>query len=97
MNIATSLSFAADKPAVQSILKTDKINVIAVGLLKLQMLRKHKTLIPTLLTVLRGRIEFVMGDERFVFDAFDTFHIPVNIEHEVLALEQSIFTLTQEK
>ena len=98
MNIAEALNFNTEKPTTYSVLKTEKLNVIAVGLVKNQILRKHKTLIPTFLTVLKGSISFHINNEVKTLNQFDTYQIPVNTEHEVGGIaEENIFTLTQEK
>lgn len=98
MNIAEALQFNTEKPTTHSVLKTDKLNIIAVGLIKKQILKKHKTSIPTLLCVLKGSISFHINNEVKILNAFDIFQIPVNTEHEVEGLtEENIFTLTQEK
>ncbi|HEV7350191.1 hypothetical protein [Telluribacter sp.] len=98
MNIIENLHFTSDKPAVLPILKTEKLNLLAIGLVQDQLLKKHKAAIPTLLTVLQGAIEFRIGGEVLHFRQFDTYHIPVNAEHEVRGLEATnVFTLTQEK
>ena len=98
MNIAEALNFDKAAPATYMVKRTDKMNIVAVGLLRDQMLQKHKALIPTLLTVLKGSIEFHIGLDKIELTRFDTHEIPVNVEHEVLGLDhENIFTLTQEK
>ena len=98
MNILETINFTVDKPAILAIRKTDNINVIAVGLLQNQLLKKHKTSIPTLLLVLKGEVEFRIEDKVIVLKQHETYQIPENIEHEVegLAME-NCFLLTQEK
>ena len=98
MNIAENISFNADKPAILSVLKTESVNLFAVGLLKNQMLKKHNTVIPSLLTVLKGSLEFRIGNDKIIFRQFDTYAIPLNIEHEVEGVdEENVFTILQEK
>jgi quercetin dioxygenase-like cupin family protein len=97
MNIENSLSFGTEKPSVLSIIKNEKINIIAIGLNKDQIIAKHKTSLSSLLTVLKGEIQFNIEGNSFVLNQFDTYQIPVNTEHEVMANEKAIFTLTQEK
>ncbi len=98
MNIFEDISFNEDKPSVISISKTDRLNYLAVGLAKGQVLQKHKTLNPTVLAVLRGEIEFSIDNKEILLTEGDTYKIPVLIEHEVLGLdEENIFTLIQEK
>ena len=98
MNILKDLQFNSDKPAVLPLRKTEKINVIAVELLETQIQKKHKTSIPSLLTVLKGSFMFSKEEETIELKPFDTYQIPVDTIHEVHGLEkQNIFTLTQEK
>ena len=98
MNLLKSLHFNESKPATAVIYKSEKINYLAVGLLKEQMLKKHQTSIPTLLTVIKGKLEFTIGNNMIVLNEFDTYHIPVLTEHEVKGTEdQNLFTLIQEK
>lgn len=98
MNIEQELTFDPAAPATHMVKRTDKMNIIAIGLLRDQMLQKHKTLLPTLLTVLKGSIEFHVGLEKIELTRFDTHEVPVNVEHEVLGLDhENIITLTQEK
>ena len=98
MNIEKEIKFNPDKPSVLSVLKTDSLNLLAVGLLKDQILKKHKTQIPTLLTVLKGFIPFHINNKKTIFNFSDTYQIPVNTEHEVRGIRpENIFTLTQEK
>ncbi|MBT8195657.1 MAG: hypothetical protein KJO64_04475 [Bacteroidia bacterium] len=98
MNIIEEIKLDPDKPNILSIQKTNKINLMAVGLLQNQMLKKHKTQIPTLLTVLKGAITFYINNESMHLGAFDTLQIPVNTEHEAKGMEsENVFTLMQEK
>lgn len=97
-NIASNIEWHEERPAIFKIHHTDKINFFAVGLLKSQLLKKHSTKVPTLLTVLKGSIEFYINDDKLILNQFDTYQIPVTIEHEVLGLEEeNIFTLMQER
>ncbi len=96
-NIKDNLKFTNEKPAILSIINSEKLNVKAVGLKKGQIMSKHKAGLKSLLIVLKGKIEFVIGEEKFVLNELDTYEIPVNVEHEIRAVKQSIFSLTQEK
>jgi len=98
MNVLETINFTADKPAILAVRKTNNINVIAVGLLQNQLLKKHKTSIPTMLLVLKGNVEFTIEGEVIALKQYDTYQIPVNIEHEVKGLAgENCFLLTQEK
>lgn len=98
MNILNNLHFSAEKPAVWAIHKSEKVNVIAIGLEQDQVLKKHITHFPTLLTVAHGSITFVIENQEIELHQWDIYHIPVDVPHEVIGLkERNIFTLTQEK
>lgn len=96
-NIRESLKFNDEKPAILSIINSEKLNLKAVGLKKGQIMSKHKAGLKSLLIVLEGKIEFVINDEKFVLNKLDTYEIPVDVEHEIRGIEESIFSLTQEK
>ena len=96
MNIYESVEFNDERPAVVSIHKTNNINYLAIGLHSGQLMKKHFTKVPTILTVLEGLISFHINEETFQLKKGDVFHIPPNIEHEVRGLDKAIFTLTQE-
>jgi quercetin dioxygenase-like cupin family protein len=88
MNINAELTFTPNKPAIVSILKNEVRQVFAVGLLKDQVLPKHKTAVPALLIVQEGSIEFHMNGLVTPLKRFDTFTIPVEVEHEVIGKEE---------
>lgn len=94
MNIIDKIKFNSKEPVVLPLRKTSKTNVLAVGLLKNQTLATHKTHSPTLLIVLKGKIQFKIADKEFVFGTHDTYPIPVNIDHEVEGLDsKNVFML----
>ncbi|WP_296704260.1 hypothetical protein [Algoriphagus sp.] len=98
MNILKNIKLSEERPGVLQVYKTDKLNLFAIALCKDQMLKKHHTNVPTMLTMLKGKIEFEIQGKTFVFGEFDIYEIPVTIEHEVRGLEaENIFTLTQER
>ena len=86
-----------DKPEILVIKKSEKIKQFAVALGKNAVLKKHKTSNPTTLIVLKGEIKFEINNEIHHFKTFETYEIPINIEHEVLGLQtENLFLLTQE-
>jgi len=94
MNILEKIEFNSEEPAVLPLRKTTKTNVLSVGLLKNQTLESHKTHSPTLLIVLKGKIQFQIADKEFEFSVHDTYPIPANIMHEVMGLEsENVFIL----
>ncbi len=96
-NIKDSLKFNDEKPAILSIISSDKLNLKVVGLKKGQIMSKHKASLKSLVIVLEGKIELTIDNEKFELDQLDTYEIPVNVEHEIRGIEQSVFSLTQEK
>ena len=96
-NIKEKIKFNDDKPAILSIIDSEKMNLKAVGLKKGQIMSKHKAGLKSFVVVLEGKIEFDIDGKKFELGEMDTYEIPVNVEHEIRALEQSIFSLTQEK
>ncbi|MBT8235267.1 MAG: hypothetical protein KJO04_03665 [Bacteroidia bacterium] len=98
MNIEESLIFNTEKPAVLSIKKSEDLNLMAIGLLRDQVLKKHKTNVPATLLVLKGGIDFLISDTEIPLVVHDVFQIPVNKEHEVRGTEsENIFILLKEK
>ena len=96
-NIKQSLKFSNEKPAVLSMINSEKINLKAVGLKKGQIMSKHKATLKSLVIVLEGKIEMTMDGQKKEYNKLDTFEIPANVEHELRGIEQSIFSLIQEK
>lgn len=98
MNILKNLHFSSEKPAIWAVHKSDKINVIAVGLQQNQVLKEHIAYFPTLLTVVQGSITFLIDNQEIELHQWDSYHIPVEVPHEVIGLEErNIFILVQEK
>ena len=97
MKITEELQLTDEKPAMLQIKNTDKSQVIAIGLKENQVLKKHVTSSPALLVMLKGKIAFEMEEAVMPLSSFDTFDIPANVPHEVIALEESIFLLIKEK
>jgi quercetin dioxygenase-like cupin family protein len=98
MNILENLAFTDERPSVYPIQRTEKINYLAIGLRQDQILKKHTANVPSLLTVLKGEVEFFINGETLHLKEFDTYNIPIQIEHEVKGVkEKNIFTLVQEK
>ncbi len=98
MNINAAIVFNTEKPTIVSIRKTETVNIFAVGLMKDQILAKHKTSIPALLIVLKGAILFQINGEEIKLVELDTHQIPLDVQHEVIGISnENIFIITQEK
>ena len=98
MNILKNIKLSEERPGVLQVYKTEKLNLFAIALVKGQVLRKHHTSVPTMLTMLKGKIEFEIEGKVLEFGEFDIYEIPITVEHEVRGIDQeNIFTLTQER
>jgi quercetin dioxygenase-like cupin family protein len=97
MKIKETLKLNDEKPAVLLVRNTDKGNVIAIGLKRNQVLKKHITTIPALLIVLEGLISFEMEGIITEISPLGTIEIPVNTPHEVAGIQESIFLVVKEK
>jgi quercetin dioxygenase-like cupin family protein len=97
MIITEALHLTDEKPAVLQIKNTERSQVIAIGLMKGQVLKKHISSIPALLVVLKGSVIFDMNGEQTTLAIYSTFEIPVNVSHEVTGVEESIFLVIKEK
>lgn len=97
MNILDQIQFSAEKPSVVIIKKDETVKYFAVGLAKNTVLKKHTTPVPTTLVVIKGSVDFLIQGERLRLNTYDTYDIPVNIEHEVVGVEEeNVFLITQE-
>ncbi len=95
-NVLEKLTFRNDKQITSIIKKGENIKQIAVALGKNAILKKHTTDEPTFLVVLKGKIRFLINNEEISLNTFDTYDIPVDIEHEVIGVEdENIFILTK--
>ena len=98
MNILDQMHFHNDRPSVCAIKKTDRINYFAIGLIHDQILKKHTANVPSLLTVIKGEVEFFINGKTLHLKEFDIYDIPVMVEHEVKGVKtRNIFTIVQEK
>lgn len=97
MNIAKEIQLDDRKPAILPVRRTDRRNITAIGLKKDQILKEHKTSFVTTLIVLQGRIRFVIGEQSQELAAMDVFEVPCDVYHKVIAKEESIFVLVQDK
>lgn len=97
MNILDQMQFSTEKPSVVIIKKNDTIKYFAVGLAQNTVMKKHKTAVPATLVVAKGEIDFHIQGEVIRLKTYDTYEIPVDIEHEVVGVaNENIFLVTQE-
>src|SRR4051794_2600466 len=97
MIITEALQLNKEKPAILQLKNNEKNQIIAIGLKKGQVLKKHITAQPALLIVLKGLILFETRGSEERLPVLSTYDIPVNVPHEVKGLEESIFLIIKEK
>lgn len=71
------------------ILANPSFKMIGLGFKKGQILEKHTTPTPAILIIQNGSVLFNMQGKSYVLKTGDYFEIPSNIEHEVVASEDS--------
>lgn len=80
----------SDKPIAKSIRKGESFNLISIGFKKDMILKEHMTTIPAKLIVVKGCVVYKEIDFSSTLHEYDTYDIPVNIKHSVVALEDSL-------
>lgn len=97
MNIFKDLTLSKEKPVALSIVKTDKSQIMTVGLGKGAVMKKHKTSVFTNLIMMKGSVDFLINNENLTFTEGSVYEIPINIEHEVIGKdEENIFLIIKE-
>ena len=97
MNIVENITFSTEKANVFSIKKSDKIKYFAVALGKGAVLKKHTAPVAATLVVLKGEINFLIEGKTINMKQFDTYEIPVNIEHDVHGVsDDNLFSVAHE-
>lgn len=97
MNILENLHLQDEKPATLMVRSTDKLQIMAIGLKKGQLLKRHVSTTPTTLIMLKGVISYEMEGNTTELSAHDTFEIPPNVPHEVTGVEECAWLLVKDK
>lgn len=84
-------------PVAQVLQKGENYRILAIGFRKDMVLSDHKASMPSVLTVLTGRVDYRIGDHSVILDQYDQTPIPADVTHAVVALEDSLCLLTQGK
>ena len=71
------------------VLSNPSFKLIGLGFKKDQVLEKHTTPTAAILIVQDGSVDFNMQGKTYALKAGDYFEIPANVEHEVVAKEDS--------
>ncbi|MBK9736345.1 MAG: hypothetical protein IPO92_15860 [Saprospiraceae bacterium] len=84
-----------EKPVARIFHKGTDSKILFIGFKKGMRLDHHKTQLPSILLVISGQVNFIDTEQNKVLNQYDECNIPVNVMHEVIALEDSICMLTQ--
>jgi len=87
----------SDKPIEKIIHENDCFKVSLIGFANGMMLREKQTKIPTKLTVLCGTIKYFDVGKKIILHKYDEFDIPSDVKHYIIADEQSLCLLTQDR
>lgn len=74
---------------VVRVLSNPSFKLIGLGFITGQVLEKHSTATPAVLIVQSGSVEIKMAGKSHQLKSGDYFEIPANVEHEVVAKEDS--------
>jgi len=84
----------SNKPITTILSKGTSSKLIAVGLAKGVIMKKHKAPGHTRMIVLKGQIEYKTQHTAFKLSAFDEHQIPLEEIHSVKGNEDSVFLLS---
>ena len=86
---------SATHPVARALHKSGHFKVLVIGFNEGMVLKEHKANLPTKLTVLEGKVVYREADKSIALYQYEEVQIPVNIIHEVEAMESSLCLLTQ--
>jgi len=87
----------AKKPVTALLTSGTNSKLIAIGLAKGVLLKKHKAPGPTKLIVLKGKLEYLSKGNSKIFSEYDEYQIPLEEVHSVVGIENSVFLLSINK
>jgi quercetin dioxygenase-like cupin family protein len=99
----TYASFTADivygdtQPVITPLITNDFTKEIRIVFRSEQSMKAHKTSFPITVMIVQGRIDFGVGEERYVLSAGDVVALEGNVTHDLNALEDSIVRLSLHK
>ena len=82
-------------PVAKILHKGTAFKVIVLVFKKGMVLKEHKTSVPTKLTVMNGKVNYIGPSWNKIMDEYDDFDIPLEEIHAVEALEDSLCLLIQ--
>lgn len=83
----------SDTPVIKKIHDDNGIKIIAIGLARGVKLEEHKTTCKAELLVVQGEIDFNTETESRRYACFESYDIPLNVKHNVVAWDDAIVLL----
>lgn len=83
----------SDRPVIKKILDENGTKIMAIGLGRGVELAEHVAPCKTRLLVIKGEIDFNTATESKRFTCYESYDIPFNVKHSVVAWDDAIFLL----
>ncbi|PZW40730.1 hypothetical protein LX95_01798 [Mesonia algae] len=90
--LAKSLKLS-DQPVIKKILDENGTKVLAIGLKRGVELKEHVAPCKAKLLVIKGEIDFNTNLESRRYACYESYDIPINLKHSVVAWDDAIFLL----
>ncbi|MGY0039397.1 hypothetical protein [Pedobacter sp. NJ-S-72] len=80
-------------PVIKVLEKKEHFKIIVLAFQSGMELKAHKTAVPARLLILEGQVTYLEEGRSVTLTKFDDHQIPINIQHSVMALEDSLCLL----
>lgn len=87
----------ANEPIETVLHESECVKVSIIGFANGMMLREKLLDNPIKLMVLCGKVKYLEADKKVILSKYDEFDIPSDVRHYIIADEQSLCLLTQER
>ena len=84
---------ASKTPVIKKLLDQKGVKIIAIGLARGVELPEHKTNNTVRLLVIKGEIDFNTETESRRYACYESYDIPKNLKHSIVAWDDAIFLL----
>lgn len=92
-----NVTFNSSKPAVSMLFETEFSKEIRIVFEKDQIMKDHKSPFPIVVQMLKGNINFGVGEEVTQLKSGDLISLSANVVHNLTALKESVVRLTLSK
>ena len=91
------LEFSDKSVVITPLLNSDFGKEIRIAFKEGQVMKEHKTKFPITVMILRGSIEFGLGDKKYILNEGEVIALEGNVMHELKALNESVVRLSLHK